>query len=260
MLCPNCKKDDPQGREMCPDCGYPVKPIPVPPGGRIRFGSYDWYILDHKGHTDRQDGMTLMITEKVIEKRAYHSEETAITWETCDIRKYLNEEFYQSFSETDRSRIAEVVNENNDNPWYGTSGGNPTTDRIFLLNIDEALKYFGDSGQIKTRYMYPNCDWCRDEFLPWLDDQYNLNRRAVNNEGIVEKWRLRSPGSNSNKVATVMGFCCDGFDQGGIDISGCSDLIDGHFILDGFGALSEMPTDYHNLNGVRPALWLKTKG
>jgi hypothetical protein len=66
MICPNCKKEDPQGREMCPACGAPIKPIPVPAGGKIRFGGYDWFMLD------KQDGKILIITEKVIEKRPYH--------------------------------------------------------------------------------------------------------------------------------------------------------------------------------------------
>lgn len=255
MICPKCKKDDPQNREMCPDCGYPVKPIPIPPGGKIQFGGYDWFVLD------KQDGKSLIITEKVIEKRPYHHEETEVTWETCDMRKYLNGDFHDSFSEADRARIIEVTNVNPDNPWYGTSGGNQTNDRIFLLSIDEVIKYFGDSGQIKTRYMYPNCDWCKDEFLPWLDDQYNLNRRAIDDDdNIVWHWRLRSPGANSGRVATVMGFCKDGFDQGGIDISGCSDLVDGHFQFDGAGALLSTPEHFQNdINGVRPALWLKTE-
>jgi hypothetical protein len=48
-----------------------------------------------------------------------------------------------------------------------------------------------------------------------------------------------------------MGFCKDGFDKGGIDISGCSDLIDGHFQFDGPGALSSSPGHfYNNINGV----------
>lgn len=251
MICPKCKKDDPQNREMCPDCGYPVKPIPVPSGGKIRFGNYDWFVLD------KQDGKTLIITEKVIEKRAYHSEETAITWETCELRKYLNNEFFNSFNEAERERIIEVANENPDNPWYGTHGGNPTLDKIFLLSIDEVVRYFGDSGQIKTRYMYPNCDWCKDEFLPWIDDQYNVNRRAVDDEGIVRFWRLRSPGGNNKYVATITGFCADGFDQGGIDIGGCVEMINGHFVFDGLGNLSGCLLNGNNLNGVRPALWLK---
>jgi len=243
MKCPHCKQKTPRSHEMCVACGYPVKPIPVPPGGKIRFGAYDWYVLD------RQDSRALILTEKVIEFRPYHHEECEITWETCGMREYLNGAFYDSFSEADRARIIEAVNENSGNQWYGTRGGNPTRDKIFLLSIDEILKYFGDSGQIKTRYMYPNCDWCKDEFLPWLDDKYNLNRRAVDDTGIVRPYQLRSPGSNGRCVAGIMGFCGDGFDQGCIGISGNCDLIDGHFRFDGDGGLTRAL-------GVRPALWL----
>jgi hypothetical protein len=251
MLCPKCKKDDPQNREMYPDCGYPVKPIPVPPGGKIQFGGYDWFALD------KQDGRTLIITEKVIEKRPYHHEETEVTWETCDMRKYLNGDFYDSFSEADRARILEVKNENPDNPWYGTSGGNQTTDRVFLLSIDEVIKYFGDSGQIKTRHMYPSPwgDWCKDEFLPWIDDQYNINRRAVDDADVCFHYWLRSPGCNKNFVTNIMGFCGDGYDQGGINIAGNLSMDnDGHFLLDHTGAEA-----FCNPAGVRPALWLRTE-
>ena len=246
MICPRCKKDDPQNREMCPDCGAPVKPIPVPLGGKIQFGKYDWYVLD------KQEGKALIITEKVIEKRPYHHKECEVTWETCDIRQYLNGEFFNSFNAADRERIIEISNINPDNPWYGTRGGNPTNDKIFFLSIDELLKYFGDSGQIKTRYMYPNCEWCKDEFLPWLTDQYDLNRRAVDDEGIVRPYRLRSPGSNGRCVAAVMGFCGDGFDQGCINISGNCHLVDGHFQLDVDGELKGEVD-------IRPALWLRTQ-
>ena len=188
---------------------------------------------------------------------ACHHEACEITWAACDLRKYLNGEFYDSFGEADRAWIIEVTNENHDNPWYGTSGGNPTTDRIFLLSIDEVLKYFGDSGQIKTRYMYPDCDWCKDEFLPWLDDQYNLNRRAVDDEGIVRSWRLRSPGANKRSVAVVAGFVGDGFDHGEIGIGNADLLVDGHFLQDGPGYLSSGIPGEKNINGVRPALWLR---
>ena len=249
MICPRCKKDDPQNREMCPDCGAPIKPIPVPPGGKTRFGNYDWYVLD------KQPDRALIITEKVIEKRAYHHEECEITWETCDMRKYLNGEFYNSFSDADRARIVEVTNDNPDNPWYGTRGGNSTKDKIFLLSIGEMIRYFGDSGQIKTRYMYPSPwgDWCKDEFLPWIDDQYNVNRRAVDDDGVCAHYWLRSPGSNECCVAYLMGFCGDGFDQGGIGVSGVCNLDDdGHFILD-----VSNPGALTNPGGVRPAFWLK---
>ncbi|MPM85900.1 hypothetical protein SDC9_132983 [bioreactor metagenome] len=108
--------------------------------------------------------------------------------------------------------------------------------------------------------MYPSPwgDWCKDEFLPWIDDQYNIARRVVDDTGIVRFWRLRSPGANRYRIAFVSGFCGDGFDQGVIDISGCSGLIDGHFEFDSFGSLSNGLEDEHCINGIRPALWLKT--
>lgn len=243
--CPRCGRIDPQSREMCPYCGAPIKPIPVPPGGKIRFGRYDWFVLD------KQPGRILIITEKVTEHRPYCREQAAVSWETGDIRSYLNGEFYGSFDEADRAKILEVTNENPDNPWYGTPGGNPTKDRIFLLSIGEVIKYFGDSGQIRTRYMYPNCGWCKDEFLPWIDDGFSVNRRAVDKTGVVRHYWLRSPGANEYCVATVMGFCGDGFDQGGILVSGICELEDGHFRFDGRGG-TDKPC------GVRPALWLKT--
>jgi len=251
MTCPKCKKDDPQNREMCPDCGAPIKPIPVPPGGKIHFGEYDWYVLD------KQADRTFVITEKIIDKKPYHHDEVEITWETCDLRKYLNGEFYNSFDVVDRERIIEVTNDNPYNPWYGTRGGNSTMDKVFLLSINEILKYFGDSGQIKTRYMYPSPwgDWCKDEFLPWIDDQYSINRRAVDDEGVCAHYWLRSPGSNERVTTNIMGFCGDGFDQGGINVMGYLAMDDGHFLPESSGADS-----LTNPGGVRPALWLRTEG
>lgn len=263
MICPYCKTEMPANREICPnnDCYRPIKPIPVPPGGKIHFGKYDWYVLD------KQDDRMLILTEKVIEKRQYHSKPVEITWETCDMRQYLNGKFYDSFNAADRARIIEVTNKNCDNPWYGTSGGNSTVDKIFLLSIEEVFKYFGDSGQLENRpRMYPNCDWCKDEFLPWTNDQYNLNRRAVDDSGMVVHWRLRSPGANGRLVSNVMGNCGDEFEHGAINISGGAGDIspDGHFIFDTSDMLTVMDTGdsftgYSNINGVRPALWLRTK-
>ena len=249
MKCLHCLKDHITGHEMCPYCGAPIKPIPVPSGGKIRFGKYNWFVLD------KADNKKLLLTEKVIMKRPYHNQECDITWETSDIRKYLNSDFFNSFSESEKARIVPTLVITKDNPWYGTSGGNPTIDRIFLLSIEEVVKYFGDSGQLLTRYMYPHCDWCKDEHLPWIDDQYNVNRRAVDEEGIVRFWRLRSPGGNARSVASVSGFIGDGFDQGTIGIGNADVLVDGHFLQTGYGNLSKVENE-KTMNGVRPALWL----
>jgi len=111
------------------------------PGSCIIFGSYNWLILDI------QNNSILIITEEIIEQRAYHDIYKDTTWADCGLRKYLNSEFYDKFTETDRSKIIPVTNKNLDNQWYGTKGGEETQDNIFLLSIEEAVcRYFGDSS------------------------------------------------------------------------------------------------------------------
>ena len=102
------------------------------------FGGIVWQILCR----DTLNNRILIITRDIMEQRSYHTSGTAITWENSSLRDYLNGTFYDTFSVADRARIYEVTNENPNNPTYGTSGGNPTQDRIFLLSIAEAQQYF----------------------------------------------------------------------------------------------------------------------
>ncbi|MDD4474240.1 MAG: DUF6273 domain-containing protein [Eubacteriales bacterium] len=187
----------------------------------LRFGKYDWYVLD------KQDDRVLIITEKIIEKRPYHNTDCEITWETCDLRNYLNNEFYDSFDETDRAWIVETTNDNPDNPWDGTIGGSSTTNKIFLLSIHEVVAYFGDSGKLQTKQFGPKGEaW-------WFDDRYNADRAAKFGSKNAWWW-LRSPGYISSRAAYISisgnvhihGECTGGKGKGG---------------------------------GVRPALWLRTE-
>lgn len=217
MICPKYKKDDIQNKKICPDCSAAIYPNSVPLVDKIRFGVYDWYVLD------RQDDKILIITEKVIEKRPYHHDECEITWEICDMRQYLNGDFYNSFSEAERLKIIEVVNKNPNNPWDGTSGGNSTTDKIFLLSIDEVVKHFGDSGYLEKKQFGPKGEsW-------WFDDQYNADRLAKYGSKNAWWW-LRSPGYISSRAAYI--------------------AIRGYVQMHGGDVNAK-------LGGVRPALWLK---
>ena len=86
-------------------------------GQAMPFGGYNWRILDIKNNA------ALIITEYIIEQRAYHDVYKDITWAGCSLRKYLNGEFYDKFNTTDKSRIIPVINKNPDNQWYGSKGG-----------------------------------------------------------------------------------------------------------------------------------------
>ena len=135
-------------------------------GDKINFGKYEWRVLDI------QNNAALILTENIIETRPYHNRYVNITWADCALRKYLNGEFYDTFSEVDRAKIMPVTNKNLNNQWYGTKGGEDTLDYIFLLSIEEAVcKYFGDSSKklynrgITEKYWFQRKD--EKEALPY---------------------------------------------------------------------------------------------
>jgi hypothetical protein len=188
-----------------------------------------------------ENGKALIITDKIIDFRAYHNEWEDITWAECDLRAYLNGEFYNGFSATDKAKIAETRNVNKDNQWHypeydpgdilAPRGGADTTDKIFLLSLEEVVKYFGDSGQLAKGNSYV-----------WnIDDQYNGARIAYTAKeyvfpwgyaypaGTAWRWWLRSPGDISEKAVEV--------DGGGYIV------VFGNPVGD-------------SVSGLRPALWL----
>ena len=111
------------------------------PGAHLWFGNEKtpWRVLD----VERETETALLIAEKPVCVRTYHENWTEITWEHCSLRKWLNGEYYKNtFSEEERAGILECELKNPDNLSYGTKGGNDTRDKVFLLSIEEAEKYF----------------------------------------------------------------------------------------------------------------------
>jgi len=120
-------------------------------GGTVAFGNYKsfsygdrtfcrWHVLDIQG--DR----ALIIAEVGISDLKYNENGGSVTWESCTLRRYLNEDFYNQFTQSERERILEAHVKNDDNPKNGVSGGNDTIDKIFLLSIQEAETYFKDDA------------------------------------------------------------------------------------------------------------------
>lgn len=189
----------------------------------ISFGSYEWRILDI------QNDRALIITEDIIEQRPFHDAYKDITWADCSLRKYLNSEFYDRFSSADTDRIIPVIYKNPDNQWYGTKGGADTKDSIFLLDLYEACRYFGDSTSklynrgINQRYWFER------------KDENNI-KRIASYKGQATWWWLRSMGRVSVKAVYIHG--------------------DGNIGIQGNNILKGNIGDGRCIGGVRPALWL----
>ena len=187
----------------------------------VKLGGIDWRVLTV------ENNRALLISEKSLEKRPYNIEYKNITWEACTLRTYLNGEFYNKLGAA-KSAIAETRHSNSNNPWYGTAGGNATTDKVFLLSLDELVKYFGDSGDLRNKRRKDfDCNLKSDGY--YLDDQYNSARIANYGSEGASWWWLRSPGGDSFGAARVDG-------GGGVRVGGLGVSI-------GSG-------------GVRPVLWL----
>ena len=155
-------------------------------GEIIEFGTYQnetirWRVIDKSG--DKK----LLISERAIDCKSYHSINDYITWEKCDLRKWLNEEFIkEAFSEEEQKHINKTRISNKDNERYKTKGGNDTEDKLFLLSIEEAYKYFADDNDRickATDYAKKRGAWTSSSGSCW--------------------WWLRSPGSISLNAAGV---------------------------------------------------------
>ena len=90
----------------------------------------------------------LVISKRVIDCKPYHNTKKEITWEHSDIRKWLNNDFMNdAFNQNEQKLIVETRLENSNNPTLGTNGGNDTIDKMFLLSMQEASKYFVDNKE-----------------------------------------------------------------------------------------------------------------
>ncbi|MBR4749685.1 MAG: hypothetical protein IK083_08990 [Abditibacteriota bacterium] len=136
----------------------PAKPLPKP-GSLLTIGSYPqkgllgrqplrWRVLETFG-----DDKLLVVTETVIDTMPFHKERPPkeraaqkVTWENSDIRKWLNEEFFdKTFSTGEKKRIYTTSIECG--PYTnGCVGCYRTEDRVFLLSSGDAERYFIDNA------------------------------------------------------------------------------------------------------------------
>ena len=166
------------------------------PDSTMKFGNYhgavEWLVLDKK------DGKALLISKYCLDAKEYDKNENneSVTWETSTLRQWLNSCFInEAFTDEEKALICGTHLQNPDNPEYGTDGGNDTTDKVFLLSIDETSKYLSDKIVRKAEAT----DYAKDKGI------------FVSEENGKSWWWMRSPGSD-DLCASCMGN--DGFVHG----------------------------------------------
>ena len=198
-------------------------------GDIVYFGTYEQDNKTSNGKENiewlvlaKEKNRVLVISDKALDYQKYNSSETSVTWETCTLRKWLNNDFINAaFSAEERAKIPTVTVSADKNPEHDTDPGNATKDRVFLLSFVEAEKYFTSDGArmcVPTEYAIPNG--------AWTSDSYTKGGKATC------WWWLRSPGDGQTHAAGV---------KNSGDISESGGYVNYYF-------------------AVRPAMWITIDG
>ena len=167
-------------------------------GTYLAFGSYpqtktgnddtpiEWLILESDGET------ALLISRYALDCKPYNKNKDT-TWETCTLRGWLNDEFFnKAFSADEKKSILQSNVSADKNPEYSTNPGNATKDKVFLLSIVEANKYFKS-----------------DDARKCAPTDYAIQQGAHTSDIFKVEgrwacwWWLRSPGYNSYSAAYI---------------------------------------------------------
>ena len=199
-------------------------------GDIIVFGAYEQDNNTSNGKEDiewlvlaKEDNKILVISDKALDCKPYNQSRDYVTWETCSLRNWLNNDFINAaFTAEERAMILTVTVSADMNPEYNTNPGNATKDKVFLLSIVEAEKYFtSDEARkcVPTEYAISNGASTSDSYtkggkatcLWWLRspgfDQFIA--AYVNYFGPVLRYG-RSVGNVSNSVRPAMWITIDG--------------------------------------------------
>ncbi len=145
----------------------------------------EWIVLAEEG------GRALAISKYGLDWKPYNEQNDSVTWETCDIRAWLNGKFYENvFSPAEKELIAEVTLSNPGGPQQRLIHGqdyseNSTSDRLFFLSLYEANSLFSEDG------ISGAC----------LPTAYTEALSADNLTSVIFTWSLRTMGATGDRVA-----------------------------------------------------------
>ena len=196
-------------------------------GDTVFFGSYEQNGKE-KGGTEaiawrvlkKEENQLFLISQFALDCMQYNDEMAETTWETCSLRTWLNDSWYNSvFSDAEKKSILLSDVTADRNPGYNTDPGADTKDRIYLLSTRETQTYF-------------TTDQDRQCFMT----SYTLSRGAYTSKPytpdgeIVEKngkpactWITRTPGDKPQQVSLV--FYDGSVEYYGHEVNDCSFAI-----------------------------------
>ncbi|MBE5786617.1 MAG: hypothetical protein E7324_03660 [Clostridiales bacterium] len=174
-------------------------------GDYLIFGTYEqdgnssngtepieWLVLA------KENKRLLVISRYALDAKPYEERATSATWETCSLRKWLNNDFINAaFSSAEQTIIPAVTVSADKNTLYykyksgkeSTDPGKSTNDKIFLLSAPEIEKYLASKDARKCNVT-----------------TYSKQLGAAQNSATSSaKWWMRSPGKSQESAGYIMG-------------------------------------------------------
>ena len=160
----------------------------------FKYEPIEWDILEEK------DGKAIAISHSVLDKGAYSSFYSNDRWYfvTSDLRKWLNEDFYNlAFSNSEKEKIITSLVKNDREQTCITDGEThvltceDTEDKVYALSYKEAITYYKNEVSRKakaTSYVVSN------QYFTYRDEE-DLSYYS---------WWLRGPAWNYGRPAQVM--------------------------------------------------------
>ena len=169
----------------------------------VNMGTYEgapitWRVLNVNGND------AFLLADTSLVKKAFSAGDDDLDWKDSQIRKWLNEDFYNDcFSDEEKAAIKTSVLKNSGNETFRIAAEDDTEDKVFLLSLKDS---------VNSSYGFEDHYYCDSETR--TDNSFNSED---------DYWILRNPYDYDWSVATVnsYGFCQSGdrkkkSDEGGI--------------------------------------------
>ncbi len=133
-----------------------------------------------------RDNHALLLSRYCLDALPYNEDVGDVTWEDSSIRAWLNGEFLESAFGGDPNGFICTAECKTKDGRSGTDGGENTTDRIFLLAVDEVTQYFPKESSRRA----PVTEYAKEQGA-----EYDKNGNGW--------WWLRTPGKTQDMAAGV---------------------------------------------------------
>ena len=156
----------------------------------------EWIVIS------KENNRVLLLCKKGIEVKAYDSKKDKAIWKNCELRKWLNNDFYdETFSEDEKMKICKISLYNKENAKYMIVEHESTEDKVFCLSVNEIDEYYGIKDYSNDFYTGRNADLICD-ITDYVKKKILQSEKSYMNVSNIKsyRWWTRSFSTNHGNL------------------------------------------------------------